>query len=312
MPISGFPSQINTVGQSGSITALQVGGIEISQQNPVPVTGSVAINFPAQIDVSGSVLTASGSVTGLLVGGVPVSDANPVPVQLEGGSVSLDVTASLAAGTSVTASLAAGSSVTASLAPGSSVTLNSGSITGLLVGGVAVSDSNPVPEVLQSGSVTGLLVGGASVSDANPVPVSLQNTSVSIDVTASVAVLPIVTTGTGSVTSLYGVEVTGSALEVTLLPSNTPNITTVPYNSGTLQLLAQDNRLAFSIYNDTLIPVNVALGPNASSSLFSFVVQPNFYYESPIPSFQGAVSAWFQNQATASNAPGLLVTELFQ
>lgn len=58
----------------------------------------------------------------------------------------------------------------------------SGSLAGLLVGGVALSSANPVPvtgsvvlargATIGSGSLTGLLVGGLALSQANPLPTS--------------------------------------------------------------------------------------------------------------------------------------------
>ncbi len=79
----------------------------------------------------------------------------------------------------------------------------SGSITGLLVGGAALSTANPVPVVgtvtlsaqpqIASGSVTGLLIGGVSLAGSNPLPVTGSIT---------LASAPTVFAASGSITGL--------------------------------------------------------------------------------------------------------------
>ena len=206
--ITGTPN-VTTV--SGSITGLLVGGVAVSNANPVPVTGSVTLAAVAA--VTGSVtlasapVIASGSVSGLLVGGQPVSNANAVPVSVQ-------------------------NSPTVTVA---STVINSGSVTGLLLGGVAVANSNPIPitgsltlaavaavtgsvtlasaPVISSGSVTGLLVGGVALSNANPVPVTGTITLAAVaSITGSVSLASAPVVASGSVTGLLvgGVAVAGT------------------------------------------------------------------------------------------------------
>lgn len=265
--------------QSGSVTGLLVGGVSVSQANPVPIS-STTIN--------------SGSVSGLLVGGVPVSNANAVPVTLQGSSISLDVTASLAAG--------------------SSVTLNSGSITGLLVGGVAVSSANPVPEVLESGSLTGLLVGGVAVSNANAVPVTLQGSGISLDVTASIP--DGVTVNSGSVIGLlYGGNPASSANPIYVTGTiaspvyTTDNETTLTCSfTSSVALYPNVHRLGASMYNGTNGSIYVKFGSPATSSSFKYVIPPTDTLEfGNNPIFTGAVTViWDPSGAGPVPFTGLL------
>ncbi len=223
---------------SGSITGLLVGGVPLASTNPLWVTGSVGVtNAPSSVTI------ISGSVSGLLVGGQPVSNANPVPTSQQGvitvtGSVKLSELASLPAidqgspnlvangwpvkltdGSNVLATSANPAWITGSVyvinpsgGAGGSVTAQSGSVTGLLVGGVALSNANPVPvgdaggsltvdgtvavssvggtvtvaaHAITSGSITGLLVGGVNVANSNPVPISDAGGSVTVDGTVT-------------------------------------------------------------------------------------------------------------------------------
>ena len=110
------------------------------------------------------------------VDGGPVAIGNPFAVMICSGS---DTVGTITSPFWVTGSVGASNAL---------VTLKSGSITGLLIGGVAVAGSNPVPVTgsvsltsgitAQSGSIVGLLVGGVNVAAANPVPVSSQSGSI--------------------------------------------------------------------------------------------------------------------------------------
>lgn len=107
-----------------------------------------------------------------------VSSTNPLPVT---GSVGLTggVSAIVSSG-SITGLLQGGQAVSsANPIPVSqqgtvNAAVQSGSIIGLLVGGVGLSKANPLPTTTQSGSLTGLMVGGVAVSNSVPVPVSQQ------------------------------------------------------------------------------------------------------------------------------------------
>ncbi len=240
-----------------------------TQTHPTWVTGSVSITN--QAGVSANVTTQSGSVAGILIGGLNVANSNPVPISDAGGSITVDGGVAATQGTAASISapwpviLVSGSNVVGSTTnpiwvtgsvytlnqggAGSNVTALSGSITGLLVGGLNVANSNPVPisdaggsitvdgsvtatqgtaaninapwpviivsgsdtvgtqthptwitgsvsltnqagvsanVTTQSGSITGLLVGGLNVANANPIPISDAGSSITIDGTATV------------------------------------------------------------------------------------------------------------------------------
>lgn len=219
----------NVITTTGSITGLLQGGQAVSNANPVPISDA-----GGTITVDGTVVVAStvinsGSVAGILIGGQALSNANPAPVSDGGSSLTVDGTVTTTQGTAaglgapwpvilVSGSDAVGTIthptwVTGSvfvLNPGaaaSTVTSQSGSVTGLLVGGVNVANSNPVPisdaggsltidgtvivasTVINTGSITGLLQGGQAVSNANPIPISDAGGTITVDgsVTATVA-----------------------------------------------------------------------------------------------------------------------------
>jgi hypothetical protein len=78
------------IAESGSITALQVGGVEMSSANPVWITGSVYVLNPGSSGPGSNVTTLSGSQTSLQVGGVQVSNANRLPISDGEGSLTVD------------------------------------------------------------------------------------------------------------------------------------------------------------------------------------------------------------------------------
>jgi hypothetical protein len=138
LPITGSVYIINPSGgaggsvtaQSGSVTGLLMGGLPVSSGNPLWVTGSVYVLDPGG-GAGGSVTVQSGSVTGLLVGGQPVSAADPVPVSQQ-GTVTVTGSVGFTQGVAVT-----NFPVTQNVA--------SGSVVGLLIGGVPVNSTNWVP-----------------------------------------------------------------------------------------------------------------------------------------------------------------------
>ena len=179
--VSVVGTSLSTMPQSGSVTGLLVGGVAVSQANPLPTQPQ------------------SGSVTGLLVGGAAVSQANPVPVTGSTGILIGGVQASLANPVPFTGSagflvggvaigqnnpapvsgsvgiITAGAQVSA--ANPLSTKPVSGSLVSLMVNGLINTPANPIPTQPQSGSVTGLLIGGQPVNTANPVVVALANSS---------------------------------------------------------------------------------------------------------------------------------------
>lgn len=184
--------------QSGSVTGLLLGGVNVSSTNPLPITGSVGLTAPVVVSnfpATQNVTVLSGSVSGILVGGQSLSSTNPVPVT---GSIGLS-------GPVAVSNFPANQTVTVSNFPATQdVSVVSGSITGLLLGGVAVSSTNPLPVtgsvglsgpvavsnfpstqnvIALSGSVSGLLLGGVAVSSTNPLPVTG-----SVGITSPVAV----------------------------------------------------------------------------------------------------------------------------
>jgi hypothetical protein len=205
---------------------------------PLYVTGTVGLaegvvtvnNFPSSFQVSNfpagfNDTLLSGSVTGLLVGGQPLELTNPAPVT---GTVSIASSVAVnnfPAVQTVTGSLSLASAPTVvqgtspwvtSLA---STVINSGSVTGLLYGGVAAGQTNPfwvtgsVYVINQSaggaasnvtavsGSVTGLLVGGQPLELTNPIPVT---GTVSLSQAVAVSNFPASQTVAGTVTSNQG------------------------------------------------------------------------------------------------------------
>lgn len=162
---------------SGSLVGHLVGGVALSNANPFPISdagGSITVD--GAVTVASTVIN-SGSITGLLLGGVAVSNANPIPIGDAGGSLTVDGSVSISGTPAVTLA---------------GTIINSGSVTGLLQGGVAVSAANPIAvsvgntvtvaaHSITSGSVTGLLVGGQPVSQANAVPVTDAGGSLTVD-----------------------------------------------------------------------------------------------------------------------------------
>lgn len=125
-------------------------------------------------DVTTSKIPVSKIATGAAgVDGGVVTAANPFQVVIASGSQGVSVTGvslnTMPQSGSVTGLLIGGQAVNA--ANPVPTKPQSGSLTGLLVGGVALSQANPLPINQISGSVTGLLVGGVPVSSANPMPV---------------------------------------------------------------------------------------------------------------------------------------------
>lgn len=164
---------------SGSAWTPTITG-SVTVQNQVNITGTVGIaasvainNFPASQTVAGTVTANQGT-------------ANATPwavtgsVQIVSGGLGAQVLNSAPGADTGQPALAV--RIISSVGGGSAVTTTSGSVTGLLLGGVAVAGNNPLPITgsvtlaaapqIASGSVTGLLVGGVAVSNANPVPVT--------------------------------------------------------------------------------------------------------------------------------------------
>lgn len=160
---------------TGSVTGLLAGGQAVSNANPVPVSQQGTVTVAAHS-------ITSGSLTGLLVGGVAVSNANGVPITDAGGSLTIDGSVTVASG-SVTGLLVGGVAASAE----NRVPV-SGAVS-LIQGGAAVGSFNALyvqhassqQVTAQSGSVAGLLVGGVAVSNANPVPISDAGGSLTID-----------------------------------------------------------------------------------------------------------------------------------
>jgi hypothetical protein len=188
---------VNVIDQSGSIVGLSVGGVPVSSNNPVPITGSISTTPSGVQTVTGSVVVAntvnvldqSGSLVGLLVGGVALSSNNPLPVT---GTVAIASPVAVTQGTSPW--IVSGSAWTPTI-----------------TGSVVVA--NTVNVVDQSGSVTGLLVGGVPVSQANQLPV-----------TGSVAIVAGIPVGlTGAAAPTQALEVGGVNLSGNLTPVATDN-----------------------------------------------------------------------------------------
>lgn len=283
--------------QSGSVVGLLQGGQAVSMANPVPITGSV---FVINQGGAGSNVTAqSGSVTGLLVGGVALSSGNPVPVT---GTVAI---ASSVAVNNFPASQTVAGSVSVSNFPGTqNVQDVSGSVVGLLVGGVAVAGTNPVPVTgavslasapqIASGSVAGLLVGGVALGIANPLPISGTVTLNTALGGAGTSVNPIFITGSAGNAVTNGVNVTnvtGSVTSLVVLPAN-----------------AKRTKFTLALFAPTAVsmPVFVKFGNAAASNSFSLVMSggSNFsnFYESTNPVYQGAITAVF---GTATGSLGV-------
>jgi len=211
---------------SGSLTGLLVGGVTLSNANPVPISdagGSLTVD--GTVVVTSTVIN-SGSVAGVLIGGQPASNANPIPISDAGGSITVDGTVTTAQGTPASIALpwpviiVSGSdpvgtqthptwitgsvSLTNQAGVSANVTTQSGSVAGLLIGGLSVANSNPIPisdaggsitvdgtvtvtsTAINSGSITGLLIGGVALSNANPAPISDAGGSITVDGTVTV------------------------------------------------------------------------------------------------------------------------------
>lgn len=152
---------------SGSITALQVAGAEVTPLNPMWVTGSV---YVVNQGGAGSNVTAlSGSVSGLLVGGVNVSNANPVPVSQQGV-------------VSVTGSV--------SLTQGATVTVTNPT--------TSVSVSNFPATQSVTGSITLAAVAAVNVTNAS-IAVTDAGGSLTVDGTVAVSSLPALVAGTANI-----------------------------------------------------------------------------------------------------------------
>lgn len=177
---------VQTVGSalpSGSVTGLLIGGLNVANSNPVPISdaggsltvdGTVAVtDGGGSITVDGTVAVSaatviSGSVVGPLVGGLPLSNANPFPISDAGGSLTVDGTVTIQDGGGII-------TVDGTVA----VTDGGGSLT--VDGTVVVSAATTV-----SGSVTGLLVGGLNVANSNPIPISDAGGAITVDGTVTV------------------------------------------------------------------------------------------------------------------------------
>ena len=186
--------------QSGSVTGLLYGGVTAGQTNPFWVTGSVFVINQSAGGAASNVTAVSGSVVGLQVGGNILSGQNPLPISgtiasgsvvtlMQGGAMVGNTNALAVSGTVTVVAQGVAVDTNHPLAVSGTFGSASGSQWGLMVGGVAVSNANPVPisnNAIPSGSVTGLLVGGQPVSRANPMPGSLPG---NVDATNSTTAL---------------------------------------------------------------------------------------------------------------------------
>lgn len=87
---------------------IQVGDVDVSGANPVPVSGTVSVSEPVSVDDNGGSLTVDGSIeatqtthddlnvnANLQVGDADVGAGNPVPISDNGGSITVDGTVSV-------------------------------------------------------------------------------------------------------------------------------------------------------------------------------------------------------------------------
>lgn len=206
----------NVTSVSGSVTGLLLGGVSLGGANPMPVTGAVALSRAVDVASHPPVIQ-----------GTPGPISTPWPVVVVSGSD--------AVGTATHPTWVTGSVFVTNPA-GSTVTGASGSVTGLLVGGVALSNANGVPvtdaggsltvdgsvsATVLSGSVGGLLVGGVPVSNANGLPVTDGGGSITVDGSVSVSGTPTVT-GTVALTRAVDVATHPPAVQGTAAALSAP------------------------------------------------------------------------------------------
>lgn len=110
-----------------------------------------------------------------------------------------------------------------------------------------------------------------------------------------------VTFGSGTI------SISASAGEVK--PKNV-NLTTVSWTSSSVTLLtASSVRLGFNLFNNSDAAAVINFGLTASADSWIFFLNPGSYYESPFPSYIGAVSAFWVPSAGPGSGT-LQVTEL--
>lgn len=255
-PSSGGPGSNVTV-QSGSVVGLLVGGQPVAGANPVPISDA-----GGSITVDGALIAQSGSIVGLMVGGVALSLSNPMPVT---GTVSLSQAVSVAGIVSVTGTVALSRAVDIATMPNvtianpqTTITVISGSVTGLLVGGVATSNANPVP-VSQQGTatVTGTVALSRAIDIANMPSITIGST---VTVTGTVHM--------ADVSAVTGTVALSRAIDI----ANMPNVTvanpqtTVTVISGSITGLLVGGQAAS---NANPVPVNQQGTVTTSTTLVS-------------------------------------------
>lgn len=160
---------VNVIHQSGSVTGLLVGGVALSNANPLPITGSIALTPVAVQNVTGSAwtptVTGSVGLSGPITGTVSIASS----VAVNNFPATQTVTGSVGLSGPITGTVGLSGPVAVSNFPATQI-ISGSAWTPTVTGSVIVS--NTVNVIHQSGSVTGLLVGGVVVSNVNPVPVT--------------------------------------------------------------------------------------------------------------------------------------------
>ena len=256
--------------------------------------------YNVKVNPSGSLTTAIGDITGIvgqttMANSLPVtiaSNQTGVPVTDNGGSLTVDGSvAATQSGTwnitniSGTVSLPTGAATEITLA-----TLNT-KVTACNTGAVTISAALPAG-TNNIGDVDVLTLPSVTLaSQANPfstaIPVSDNGGSITVDGTVAATQSGTWSVATATYSSSAVSSVTSAATNTVLLASNA-------------------SRRQAVLYNDCDKAVYVKLGATASSTSFSYRLQPNQTLELPTPVYTGAIDGIWDSSPTGS----MRVTEI--
>lgn len=248
----------------------------------IGIAGSVSTSAPTY--TTGTTSPLSLTTTGLL--------------RVDGSGVTQPISASslpLPTGASTSALQTSGNASLTTIAGG---VLSQGSTTvgqsGELVLG-AVTTASPTYTTGQSSAIS-LTVAGALRTDSSsttqpisaaalPLPTgaatSALQTSGNTTLSAISAQLPVALGPQSSSGSLSVVQATGTTFSVSQTTSATANLTSVANSLTSVTVLASNSsRKGFVVYNDSIVILYLAFGATASTTAFSYKLQPATAYTS--------------------------------
>lgn len=276
---------------SGSVTGLLVGGVPLSNANPIPITGSISVSAQAvspDVGATGSLAPVSASLAGFVD---PNGNLQPSRVSDQGHQI-------------VTGSVGIAGPV--AVTQGTSPWIVSGSNWIPTVTG-SVRVENTVNVIGLSGSVAGLLVGGEAVSNANPVPVT-GSVSIASAVAVTQGTSPWIISGSAWTPTVTGSVVVSNRVFVQEQSSGSAVTFVTSSNSSSVTFAADTPaRMGIIVYNATNKIFYAKLGVSASLDDYTVQMAPDETWEVPF-GYRGRIDG---TSAPGGSLTGVIrITEL--